>query len=221
MPARGLGQARWTGRWARSGYRVRLPYAAGVGFMSRIARKIAQVQNDLGSANQVVGEEIQTHFVGHAPTKVKVRGVDTNEVIDAALARGMELNVRPTQLEPGYDAPRTEMPLNPANLRRVVDTALRINHQSMLMPNQELAQDTDVDLFDLPTLTSGWHPTLRGLDTRLTPGDRAPGAVEPCVDRQLSRPAIATASAGLAGPVRPPLTRAIRHDGRGGTTLLR
>jgi superfamily II DNA/RNA helicase len=149
-------------------------YSADVDFMSRIARKIAQVQYDLGSANQVVGEEIQTHFARRAPTKLKAKGVDTNEVINAALAGGMELNSRLTQLEQGYDASRTEMHLDPANLRRVVDTALRINHQSPLVPNHELAHDTDADVFDLPTLTLGWHHTLRGLDTRLAPGVQRP-----------------------------------------------
>jgi len=149
-------------------------YAADVDFMSRIARKIAQVQYDLGSANQVVGEEIQTHFARRAPAKAKAKGVDTNEVINAALAGGMQLNTRLTQLEQGYDASRTEMHLDPANLRRVVDTALRINHQSLLVPNHEFAQDTDAEVFDLPTLTSGWHHTVRGLDTRLKPGAQRP-----------------------------------------------
>lgn len=149
-------------------------YAADVDFMSRIARKIAQVQYDLGSANQVVGEEIQRHFARRTPTKVKSKGVDTNEVINAALAGGMELNSRLTQLEQGYDASRTEMHLDPANLRRVVDTALRINHQSLMVPNHEFAQDTDAEVFELPTLTSGWHDTVRGLDTRLNPGVQRP-----------------------------------------------
>ncbi len=149
-------------------------YAADVDFMSRIARKIAQVQYDLGSANQVVGEEIQTHFARRAPVKAKAKGVDTNEVINVALAGGMELNTRLTQLEQGYDASRTEMHLDPANLRRVVDTALRINHQSLLVPNHEFAQDTDAEVFDLPTLTSGWQDTVRGLDTRLNPGVQRP-----------------------------------------------
>lgn len=149
-------------------------YSADVDFMSRIARKIAQVQYDLGSANQVVGEEIQTHFARRTPMKVKSKGVDTNEVINAALAGGMELNSRLTQLEQGYDASRTEMHLDPANLRRVVDTALRINHQSLLVPNHEFAQDTDAEVFDLQTLTSGWHDTVRGLDTRVNPGVQRP-----------------------------------------------
>lgn len=149
-------------------------YAADLNFMERIARKIAQVEYDLGSANQVVGEEIQGHFGKRASAKGKSKGVDTNEVINSALAGGMELNARLTQLERGYDESRNEMHLDPANLRRVVDTALRINHQSPLIPNHEFAQDTDAEVFDLPSLTAGWQATLRGLETRLRPEVRRP-----------------------------------------------
>ena len=149
-------------------------YATDLSFMERIARKIAQVEYDLGSANQVVGEEIQGHFGKRASSKAKAKGVDTNEVINSALAGGMELNARLTQLEQGYDESRTEMHLDPANLRRVVDTALRINHQSPLIENHEFAQDTDAEVFTVPSLTTGWHDTLRGLDTRLKPGELRP-----------------------------------------------
>ena len=149
-------------------------YAADLNFMERIARKIAQVEYDLGSANQVVGEEIQSHFGKRKPTKARSKGVDTNEVINSALAGGMELNARLTQLEQGYDESRTEMHLEPANLRRVVDTALRINHQSPLTPNDDFAEDTDAEVFTLPPLTAGWHDALRGLDTRLKPGELRP-----------------------------------------------
>lgn len=149
-------------------------YAADLSFMERIARKIAQVEYDLGAANQVVGEEIQGHFGKRSSSKAKSKGIDTNEVISSALAGGMELNARLTQLEQGYDESRSEMHLDPANLRRVVDTALRINHQSPLIENHDFAEDTDAEVFTVPTLTTGWHDTLRGLDTRLKPGELRP-----------------------------------------------
>ena len=154
-------------------------YASDLRFMQIIARKIAQVEYDLGSANQVVGEEIQRHFGKRASAKSKSKGVDTNAVINQALAGGIELNARLTELEQGYDASRTEMHLDPANLRRVVDTALRINHQLPLEPNYDFAQDTDAEVFDVPALTSGWRDTLRGLDTRLNPGVLRPITFDP------------------------------------------
>lgn len=154
-------------------------YDSDLRFMEIIARKIAQVEYDLGSVNQVVGAEVQGHFGRRGATKATLKGVDTNEVINQALAGGMELNARLTQLEQGYDASRTEMHLDPANLRRVVDTALRINHQSPLVPNYDFAQDTEAEVFTIPSLTAGWRDTLRGLDTRLDPGVLRPITFDP------------------------------------------
>lgn len=154
-------------------------YGSDLRFMEIIARKISQVEYDLGSANQVVGEEIQRHFGKSASATRKSAGVDTNAVINQALAGGIELNARLTQLEQGYDASRAELHLEAANLRRVVDTALRINHQSPLAPNYDFAQDTEAEVFEVPTLTAGWRDTLRGLDTRLNPGELRPITFDP------------------------------------------
>jgi hypothetical protein len=147
-------------------------YADDLDFMERIARKIAQVEIDLGSANQVVGEDIQRHFSGRAPARPRGKAVSANEVINSALAGGIELNARLTELEQGFGESRTALHLDAANLRRVVDTALRINHQPALLP-----ADIDLDegeAFSLPALSSGWHAALRGLDTRLKPGELRP-----------------------------------------------
>ncbi|MEW2502950.1 DISARM system SNF2-like helicase DrmD [Amycolatopsis sp. NPDC047767] len=154
-------------------------YAADAGFMARVAKKVANVEQDLGSVNQVIGDDIQQHFAKRGPVRAKAKGVDANEAINTALAGGMELNARLTRLEQGYDASRTEMHLEPANLRRVVDTALRINHQSPLVRNYDFAQDTDAEIFDVPTLSPGWHATLKGLDTRLNPGVVRPITFDP------------------------------------------
>jgi superfamily II DNA or RNA helicase len=154
-------------------------YGADADFMARIAKKVAQVEQDLGSVNQVIGEEIQQHFGRGAPGKRKAKGVDANEVINSALAGGVELNARLTQLEQGYDASRAELHLEPGNLRRVVDTALRINHQLLLIPVGD--DKTDAEVFAVPQLTSGWHDALKGLDTRRKPGVLRPITFDPAV----------------------------------------
>ena len=154
-------------------------YAADASFMARIAKKVANVEQDLGSVNQVIGDEIQRHFGKRTPVRSKAKGVNTNEVINTALAGGMELNARLTQLEQGYEASRTEMHLDPANLRRVVDTALRINHQQPLRRNHDFAQDTDAEVFDVPSLSAGWSATLKGLPTRLEPESLRPITFDP------------------------------------------
>lgn len=149
-------------------------YAADLNFMERIARKIANVEVDLGSANQVVGDEIQTHFSGRKPAKARREPRDANQTINETMRGEQELRAELTRLEQNHGQLRRDLHLDPANLRRVVDTALRINHQSPLIENDEFAQDTDAEVFTVPSLTTGWHDTLRGLDTRLKPGELRP-----------------------------------------------
>lgn len=165
-------------------------YGADVDFMSRIAKKIAQVELDLGSANQVIGEEIQHHFTGRKPATRKAKGLDANDVINSALAGGVELNARLTQLEQGYDDSRAELHLEPGNLRRVVDTALQINHQPPLIPVGD--DRTDAEVFEVRDTDTGLarHPQRVGhtTETRCT----APDHVRPRRCRGPQRPGLCT-----------------------------
>lgn len=142
-------------------------YAADASFMARIAKKIANVEHDLGSVNQVIGDEIQEHFTRRAPARRKAKRVDPNDVINSALAGGIELNSQLTQLEQSFDQSRAEMHLEPSNLRRVVDTALRIDHQVPVIPFHD--EDNDVELFSVRPFSAPWQATLTGLYTRLRP----------------------------------------------------
>jgi superfamily II DNA or RNA helicase len=139
-------------------------YAADMEFMGRIARKVVTVARDLGSVNPVIADEIQDHFGRSGTGRRKKAAVDGNSVINNALAGGLDLNTRLTQLEQGYAEIKAQMHLEPANLRRVVDTALRINHQPTLV------ETGDEDVFTVPALSPAWQASLRGLDTRSEPG---------------------------------------------------
>ena len=176
-------------------------YASDASFMARIAKKVANVEQDLGSVNQVIGEEIQGHFAGRKPTRRKAKAVDPNAVINNALAGGIELNARLTQLEEGFEQSRADMHLEPENLRRVVDTALRLDHQLPLIPTtfdeadptgvnaQEFAirplditsgSSTEMSgLFEVPQLSRSWQGTMTGLYTRLQPNIARPITFDP------------------------------------------
>ncbi|MBN1170907.1 MAG: DISARM system SNF2-like helicase DrmD [Micromonosporaceae bacterium] len=155
-------------------------YAADLGFMGRIAGKVATIQRDLGSVNEVIATEIQEHFTGATPTRRKRAGVDGNQVINNALKGGLDLNRRLTDLERGYADSKARLHLQPANLRRVVDTALRISHQPALIgvdDAETVATEAELvtgnpepRVFALPSLSPAWQATLTGLDTRLEPG---------------------------------------------------
>ena len=159
-------------------------YAADIGFMNRIATKVATVEQDLGSVNQVIGEEIQRHFGTREPNRPKSKGIDPNEIINQTLAGGLELNARLTELERTYESSRSDLHLDPKNLRRVVDTALRLNNQLSLIPNHDFADDTDAEVFTVPALTAGWQDTLKGLYSTLHPDIARPITFDPHARRR-------------------------------------
>ena len=147
-------------------------YVADLGFMGRIAVKVANVEHDLGSVNEIIGAQIQGHFAKTGQSSRSRAGADGNAVINETLRGERELSARLTQLEQGYAQTKVDMHLEPANLRRVVDTALRLNRQPAL---REIGDDrTDAAVFAVPALSPGWQRALVGLDTRLEPGVSRP-----------------------------------------------
>ena len=138
-------------------------YSADLAFMGRIAKKVATIATDLGSVNQVIATDIQEHFTGGRTLTRKKTPLDGNAVINRALKGGLELNAQLTALERGHAQERARMHLEPDNLRRVLDTALRIDHQPPLV-------EAGDHVFALPSLSTSWQPSLTGLDTRLAPG---------------------------------------------------
>lgn len=152
-------------------------YAQDMNFLvEHIARKIGTVAADLGSVNQVIDAEVQAHFIPEATARTTRKSApdDGNAVITRALAGGMELNRRLTELSRTYDERKVEMHLTPANARRVVDAALALTAQPPLVEDHSLAQDITAAVFSIPSLGSAWQSALRGLDTRLDPGTLRP-----------------------------------------------
>jgi hypothetical protein len=150
-------------------------YAKALRFLvERVARKVGTIAADLGSVNPVVDAEIQEHFNPAARPRGRKPAApdDGNAIITRALAGGMELNRRLTELSASYGESKAEMHLTPSNERRVVDAALELTQQP---PLKEIGDDrTDAQVFRVPELGTAWQPALRGLDTRLHPGEPRP-----------------------------------------------
>ncbi len=150
-------------------------YAKGLHFLvERVARKVGTIAADLGSVNPVVDADIQAHFNPAARPRPRKPSApdDGNAIITRALAGGMELNRRLTELSATYGERKAEMHLTPGNARRVVDAALSLTAQP---PLKEIGDDrTDAQVFRVPALGTAWQPALRGLDTRLRPGEPRP-----------------------------------------------
>jgi len=145
-------------------------YAADLAFLRRIAEKVGTVAADLGSVNQVIDAQVQEHFSGGTrPRRTRKAAPDDGDaIISRALAGGMELNRRLTELSRTYDDRKVAMHLTPDNARRVVDTALAVTAQPPLVEIGD--PDTDAAVFRVPVLGPRWQSALDGLDTRLKPG---------------------------------------------------
>jgi len=142
-------------------------YASSMDFMRRIAEKIGNVAVDTGKANHVIDVEIQNHF-SPMGRRAAPKSDNGSEIITRALAGGVTLNRRLTELAHSYTDRKTDMHLTTGNARRVVDTALALTAQPPLIEVGH--QDTDAPVFEVPALGSAWQSALRGLDTRLMPG---------------------------------------------------
>jgi superfamily II DNA/RNA helicase len=136
-----------------------------------LVKKISTVAADLGSVNQVIDAEIQEYFTrtrrSGKPAPRRPVADEGSVIITKALAGGMELNRRLTELSRTYGQRKAGMHLTPANARRVVDAALTLTSQPPLAEVGDSRSDAQV--FDIPQLSPSWHPALRGLDTRLKP----------------------------------------------------
>ena len=146
-------------------------YARDLRFLIDIVTgKIKQVAADLGSVNQVidVDAEIQEHLTGRKGRRSA--GGNGSAIIGRVLAGGQDgLDRTLTELSRTYDEQKARMHLTPANARRVVDTALTLTAQP---PLNNVGDDrTDAEVFAIPALGPAWQLALRGLDTRLKPGE--------------------------------------------------
>lgn len=185
-------------------------YGTDLDFLRRIVRKVETVKADLGSVNEVVDADVLGHFApgrrGAARTAAQRRDAD---VITGVLAAGLTLNRELTALSESYAERREQMHLTPVNARRVVDTALTLDHQPTLVEVGD--EHTDAEVFEVPTLSPRWQPALAGLATRLHPDRLRPVTF----DDEAARGRTALVHAHLGHPLLQKAARLLR------TALLR
>jgi hypothetical protein len=146
-----------------------------VDLLARVAKKVAQIMADLGSANEIIAPDLQRQFGGIdiKPRKAKAEKSPIGEM----LAGGRNIGAELTQLAEAIDGSMETLHLRPANLKRVVDTAFALDR---LPPITEFGSDrTDVPVFRLPALGSSWEQVTRGLTTALDRQHLRPIAFDP------------------------------------------
>ena len=129
-------------------------YAGDLEYLSRVARKVATERQDLGSVNPVLAHAVEARMLGR-PKLIDPLQV-TPKASTSLLRAERDLRDQVRKLHDQLDASIRELHVAPANVRRVVDTALALADQP------PLADEPD-GLIAPPALRAGWERTVTGL----------------------------------------------------------
>lgn len=184
-------------------------YARDTDYLARVARKISRVQEDLGSVGDIIDPDIQRELgYGNLPARAKPVKGSGEQIINTVLQGEHSLGRELTALADRLEGSRDRLHLHPGNLRRVLETGLRVSGQPELLDaSHSLEQE---ELFSLPSgLDRTWTPGLVGLHTRLSPdvarpitfdGEAATGRTD-IVYAHLGHPLIQRAARELRGQI--------------------
>ncbi|MFG2452668.1 DISARM system SNF2-like helicase DrmD [Streptomyces sp. NPDC048512] len=163
-------------------------YEADLEFLSRVAKKVARMEHDLGSVNAVLADAVQRRMTGDtAPVDIEnakpkpIKGRRTG----GEVAPEQNVTAQTKKLADQYEETVSSLGLTPANVKRVVDTALALDNQPSLLPSTLRAEDFEPgDLFDVQPLSGSWERATRGLAHKLREGEQRPLTFSPSVAAQ-------------------------------------
>ncbi|MEW2329441.1 DISARM system SNF2-like helicase DrmD [Micromonospora chersina] len=159
-------------------------FEADLEFLSRVATKVARMEEDLGSVNAVLSEAVQRRMLGEQV------GVDIEKAgkgkTGGSLPTESNLREQVRRLRADLDKTVEELGITPPAVKRVVDTALELARQ------QRLERHTDdkhlVDgLYTVPPLTGSWQRAGAGLTAKLQDDDEPPRQLPVTFDAQVAK----------------------------------
>ncbi|WP_306369523.1 DISARM system SNF2-like helicase DrmD [Nocardiopsis sp. CC223A] len=143
-------------------------YEGDLEFLSRVATKVAAMEEDLGAVNAVISDAVQRRMLGQRTDldaeTARVRKDRKGEV-------PAESNVRDQvrRLRERLDETVEALAITPDRVKRVVDTALELAHQPALRPHLDEVRLAE-GLFEVPTLSESWARAKDGLLEKLPSG---------------------------------------------------
>ena len=140
-------------------------------FVGRLVEKVATTRSDLGAVNPLVDAEVSRRFLGVSAKRTTARSAD-EDAVNKVMAGSVSMNRQLTELARTYEERREELHLSPGACRRVVDEALRLTRQPLLIETGD--ERTDAPLYCVPQLAPAWQGALAGLDTVRAPGQWRP-----------------------------------------------
>ncbi|MFI0370847.1 DISARM system SNF2-like helicase DrmD [Actinomadura sp. 1N219] len=155
-------------------------YEADLEFLSRVAKKVAQMREDLGSVNAVLADAVQRRLLGER--------ID----VDAETARAAKKERVPSESDVGdqvrklrdkLDETVRELRITPSGVKRVVDTALALARQQPL----KKAADPDPGVYEVPVLTGSWERASAGLLEKLPQDGQPPRQLPVTFDQNIAK----------------------------------
>ncbi|MEU2625894.1 DISARM system SNF2-like helicase DrmD [Kitasatospora sp. NPDC007106] len=155
-------------------------YEADLEFLSRVARKVARMEEDLGSVNAVIADAVQRRMTGDL-TPVDIDNAKPRQIkgrtTGGTVAPDQNVTAQARRLADQYDETVDTLGLTPVNVRRVVDTALALDRQQPLA--EYFHEDFDGGLYTVPPLSGTWERATRGLAHKLRPSEQRPVTFDP------------------------------------------
>ena len=143
-------------------------FTTELGFLSRVAYKVEQIRDDLGSVGSVLADQVGDAMLG------KRTSIDDDAIDRARSKPGTKVLQVERKLREGLarcherlQESIEDLNLTPERVERVVATALDVAHQPAIV-----VTDTDGE-FRLPPLSGSWQRTSEGMIDRLS-GDELP-----------------------------------------------
>ncbi|MBB4931103.1 superfamily II DNA or RNA helicase [Lipingzhangella halophila] len=137
-------------------------YEADLEFLSRVATKVARMEEDLGSVNAVLSDAVQRRMLGQGASVDVGTAGKGRETLPAESNVGEQVRKLRTDLDKTVE----ELGLRPERVKRVVDTALELARQQPLSPHTDEKHLAE-GLYDVPALTGSWVRATAGLTEKL------------------------------------------------------
>jgi superfamily II DNA or RNA helicase len=148
-------------------------YKADLEFLARIAVKVAQMEEDLGTVNAVLAEAVQRRMLGEigdfdienaqaTVNRTDAKGRQKNR----RLAADSNVSEQVKRLRRDLDATIDELRIGPAHVKRLVEVALELDGQQPLKPAVDEKRFAE-GLFAVPALTKSWARATEGLAAKL------------------------------------------------------
>ncbi len=135
-------------------------------FLLRLARKVDDIRDDLGSVSSVLAERIEARMLREGVYELDIDAEiaarrDQARVDLEKVKQQFAADI--TRVRDQYRTSAEELALNPESVQRAVQVALRIEGQPMLRESKLARVDGDVAVLEVDDLSGTWGETLVGL----------------------------------------------------------